>query len=196
MDIKQVYTLVKEGLVGVEDNFKALASAKIETFPELHKMLEHILSGGGKVVRPLLAFHSGSLFNYNHEKLVYMASASELMHIATLVHDDAIDKANVRRGRATINSIWGVDRAIIFGDYLFAKAAGCRFHRKSASSRFCRNTGAISHGELRQGFSAYKLNQTFDEYLERIIGKTALCLLWLPRAVRYWAVLPSRMLNH
>ena len=175
MDIKQVYTLVKEGLVGVEDNFKALASAKIETFPELHKMLEHILSGGGKVVRPLLAFHSGSLFNYNHEKLVYMASASELMHIATLVHDDAIDKANVRRGRATINSIWGVDRAIIFGDYLFAKAAQFAVSTESLQvvGFFAETLAAISHGELRQGFSAYKLNQTFDEYLERIIGKTA-----------------------
>ncbi len=95
-----------------------------DTFPELHKMLGHILCGGGKVVRPLLALHSGSLYKYDYDKLVCMASASELMHIATLVHDDAIDKASVRRGRATINSIWGLDRAIIFGDYLFAKASG------------------------------------------------------------------------
>jgi geranylgeranyl pyrophosphate synthase len=138
-------------------------------------MLSHILCSGGKVVRPLLAFHSGSLYDYNHEKLDYMASASELMHIATLVHDDAIDKANVRRGRATINSIWGVDRAIIFGDYLFAKAAG--FAVSTGSLRvvglFAETLEAISHGELRQGFSSYKLNQTFDEYLERITGKTA-----------------------
>jgi geranylgeranyl pyrophosphate synthase len=175
VDVKQVYELVKEGLSGVEDNFKALAAEKSKSFPELHKMLSHILCSGGKVVRPLLAFHSGSLYNYNHEKLVYMASASELMHIATLVHDDAIDKANVRRGRATINSIWGVDRAIIFGDYLFAKAAG--FAVSTGSLRvvgfFAETLEAISHGELRQGFSSYKLNQTFDEYLERITGKTA-----------------------
>ncbi|MDD4924732.1 MAG: polyprenyl synthetase family protein [Dehalococcoidales bacterium] len=175
MDVKQVYELVKNGLTGVEDNFKALAFEKSKSFPELHKMLSHILCGGGKVVRPLLAFHSGSLFNYNHDKLIYMASASELMHIATLVHDDAIDKANMRRGRATINSIWGVDRAIIFGDYLFAKAA--QFAVATGSLRvvglFAETLEAISHGELRQGFSAYKLNQTFDEYLERITGKTA-----------------------
>jgi len=175
VDVKQVYELVKEGLTGVEDEFKVLASSESDTFPELHKMLSHILCGGGKVVRPLLALHSGSLYDYNHEKLVYMASASELMHIATLVHDDAIDKANMRRGRATINSIWGVDRAIIFGDYLFAKAA--EFAVATGSLRvvglFSETLGAISHGELRQGFSAYKLEQTFDEYLERITGKTA-----------------------
>jgi len=175
VDVKQVYSLVKEGLVGVEDNFKTLAVDKSDSFPELHKMLEHILCGGGKVVRPLLALHSGSLYNYNREKLAYMASASELMHIATLVHDDAIDKANVRRGRATINSIWGVDRAIIFGDYLFAKAA--QFAVSTGSLRvvglFAETLEAISHGELRQGFSAYQINQTFDDYLERITGKTA-----------------------
>ena len=126
-------------------------------------------------MRPLLALHSGSLYKYQHEKLVYMASASELMHIATLVHDDAIDKANVRRGRATINSIWGVDRAIIFGDYLFAKAA--QFAVATGSLRvvglFAETLEAISHGELRQGFSAYQIKQTFDDYLERITGKTA-----------------------
>jgi octaprenyl-diphosphate synthase len=175
VDVKQVYSLVKEGLIGVEEKFQVLASSKSESFPELHKMLTHILCGGGKVVRPLLALHSGSLYNYNREKLVYMASASELMHIATLVHDDAIDKANVRRGRATINSIWGVDRAIIFGDYLFAKAA--EFAVATGSLRvvslFAETLEAISHGELRQGFSAYKLDQTLDEYLERITGKTA-----------------------
>jgi octaprenyl-diphosphate synthase len=175
VDVKQVYELVKEGLTGVEEKFKALASSKSDSFPELHKMLSHILCGGGKVVRPLLALHSGSLYNYDREKLVYMASASELMHIATLVHDDAIDKANMRRGRATINSIWGVDRAIIFGDYLFAKAA--KFAVDTGSLRvvglFSETLEAISHGELRQGFSAYKLNQTFDEYLGRITGKTA-----------------------
>jgi geranylgeranyl pyrophosphate synthase len=175
VDIKQVYELVKKGLIGVEDNFRALSDSKVDTFPELHEMLSHILCGGGKVVRPLLALHSGSLYNYNHEKLVYMASASELMHIATLVHDDAIDKSSMRRGRATINSIWGVDRAIIFGDYLFAKAA--EFAVATGSLRvvglFSETLEAISYGELRQGFSAYNLNQTFDEYLERITGKTA-----------------------
>ncbi len=175
MDVKQVYSLVKDGLTGVEDNFSLLASSKSEAFPELHKMLSHILCGGGKVVRPLLALHSGSLYKYDREKLVYMASASELMHIATLVHDDAIDKASVRRGRATINSIWGVDRAIIFGDFLFARAA--QFAVSTGSLRvvrlFAETLEAISYGEMKQGFSAYKLNQTFDEYIERISGKTA-----------------------
>jgi geranylgeranyl pyrophosphate synthase len=81
----------------------------------------------------------------------------------------------MRRGRATINSIWGVDRAIIFGDFLFARAA--EFAVATGSLRvvglFSETLEAISHGELKQGFSAYRLNQTFDEYLERITGKTA-----------------------
>ena len=105
-----------------------------------------------------------------------MATASELMHIATLVHDDAIDKASVRRGQLTINRIWGTDRAIIFGDYLFAKAA--QYAVDTGSLRvvglFSKTLEAISYGELKQGFSAFNLEQSYDQYIERITGKTAI----------------------
>jgi len=175
LQIKEVYKLVKDGLAGVDEQFRLLAESQDDTFPKLHEMLSHILCGRGKAVRPLLALHAGSLYHYNLQKLMYMAVASELMHIATLVHDDAIDKAGVRRGQLTINKIWGVDKAIIFGDYLFAKAA--EYAVDTGSLRvvrlFSQTLEAISHGELKQGFSAFNLEQTFDEYLERITGKTA-----------------------
>jgi octaprenyl-diphosphate synthase len=175
LDIKEVYTSVKDGLAGVDEQFKLLSGSQEGRFTELHKMLSHILSGRGKAVRPLLALHAGSLYNYDLEKITYMATASELMHIATLVHDDAIDKANVRRNQLTINKIWGTDKAIIFGDYLFAKAA--EYAVDTGSLRvvrlFSKTLEAISYGELRQGFSAFDLDQTFDQYVERISGKTA-----------------------
>lgn len=175
MQIKEVYKLVKDGLAGVDEQFRLLAESQDDTFPKLHEMLSHILCGRGKAVRPLLALHAGSLYHYNLQKLMYMAVASELMHIATLVHDDAIDKAGVRRGQLTINKIWGVDKAIIFGDYLFAKAA--EYAVDTGSLRvvrlFSQTLEAISCGELKQGFSAFNLEQTFDDYLERITGKTA-----------------------
>jgi octaprenyl-diphosphate synthase len=175
LQINEVYKLVKNGLNGVEEQFRLLAQSQDEAFPELHGMLSHILCGGGKAVRPLLALHAGSLYHYERQKMMYMAAASELMHIATLVHDDAIDKASVRRGRLTINKIWGVDKAIIFGDYLFAKAA--EYAVSTGSLRvvglFAQTLGAISYGELKQGFSAFNLEQTFDDYIGRITGKTA-----------------------
>ena len=175
MNIKEVYSSVKDGLSGVDNEFAALIKTQDGVFRELHQMLAHILGGRGKAVRPLLALHAGGLYQRDLGKLTYMASAAELMHIATLVHDDAIDKASVRRGRDTINKVWGTDRAIIFGDYLFAKAA--EFAVDTGSLRvvrlFARTLEAISGGELRQGFSAFKLDQTFEQYIERITGKTA-----------------------
>jgi len=175
LQIKEVYGLVKDGLAGVDRQFKSLVESPGSTFPELGEMLGHILSGRGKAVRPLLALHAGSLYQYEQPKLTYMATASELMHIATLVHDDAIDKASVRRGKLTINKIWGTDKAIIFGDYLFAKAA--QYAVSTGSLRvvrlFAQTLEAISRGELKQGFSAFNLEQSYDQYIERITGKTA-----------------------
>jgi octaprenyl-diphosphate synthase len=175
LETKEVYTLVKDGLAGVDEQFQLLSASQADRFTELHKMLSHILSGRGKAVRPLLALHAGSLYNYDLPKITCMATASELMHIATLVHDDAIDKANVRRNQLTINKIWGTDKAIIFGDYLFAKAA--EYAVDTGSLRvvrlFSKTLEAISYGELKQGFSAFNLDQTYDQYIERISGKTA-----------------------
>ncbi len=175
MDIKEVYSSVRDGLSGVDREFSNLVKSQDGVFKELHQMLAQILGGRGKAVRPLLALHAGGFYERDLGRLTYMASAAELMHIATLVHDDAIDKASVRRGRDTINKLWGTDRAIIFGDYLFAKAA--EFAVDTGSLRvvrlFARTLEAISHGELRQGFSAFQLEQTFEQYIERITGKTA-----------------------
>ena len=159
----------------MDEQFRLIARSQGENFPELHKMLSHILSGRGKAVRPLLALHAGSLYQCDLQKVMYMATASELMHIATLVHDDAIDKASVRRGQLTINKIWGTDKAIIFGDYLFAKAA--EYAVDTGSLRvvrlFSQTLEAISYGELKQGFSAFNLKQSYDQYFERITDKTA-----------------------
>ncbi len=175
MQIKEVYKLVKNGLAGVDEQFRLLARSQGENFPELYKMLSHILSGRGKAVRPLLALHAGSLYHYDLQKIMCMATASELMHIATLVHDDAIDKASVRRGQLTINKLWGTDKAIIFGDYLFAKAAEYAVNTGSLHvvRLFSQTLEAISCGELKQGFSAFNIEQSYDQYIGRIAGKTA-----------------------
>ena len=143
-------------------------------FPGLAELLSHILLGG-KAIRPALNLLSGRFYNYNLDLLLPMATAVELMHTATLVHDDAIDKSPVRRGRPTINSIWGEDRAVLLGDYLFAKAG--EFTALTGNLRvirlFSRTLQIISSGELKQTFDAFNLEQTRDQYLQRISSKTA-----------------------
>ena len=121
MQLSEIYEPVKEDLVKVEEQFRLLVDSQHNTFPELHKMLSQILVGG-KIIRPTLTLLAGKFYNYNLTNLLMMATASELLHIATLVHDDAVDKASVRRGQPTINEVWGVDKAVILGDYLFARA--------------------------------------------------------------------------
>jgi len=104
-----------------------------------------------------------------------MAVAIELMHTATLVHDDAIDKSLVRRGRPTINSLWDEEKAVLLGDYLFAKAGEFATDTQNmyVVKLFTQTLGTISSGELQQTISAFKIEQTREDYLRRISGKTA-----------------------
>jgi len=174
LQVATIYQPVQEGLAEVEKQFKLIVEGQHATFPEFHEMLSHILVGG-KVIRPALTLLCGKFYNYDLGRLLPMATASELLHIATLVHDDAIDHSLVRRFRPTVNKIWGEEKAILLGDYLFAMAG--RFAAATDNLRvvklFAETLRTISRGELKQSFSAFKLKQTFDDYLERISAKTA-----------------------
>ncbi|MDD2471562.1 MAG: polyprenyl synthetase family protein [Dehalococcoidales bacterium] len=169
-----IYGPVSQDLERVKNKLCSFSPAGITNFPDSEKMLGQIL-GGGKLLRPLLVLHSGSFYTYLPEKLLPMATSAEMLHVATLVHDDAIDKADTRRGKPTINSIWGSDKAIVLGDYLFACAAEFAAETESlrAVKLFAGALASISTGELRQSFSAFNMVQGYDQYLKRIIGKTA-----------------------
>ncbi len=173
MELSDVYALVQPGLNHVDEEFRYLIASQ-ESFPEMQQMLRQILVGG-KIVRPTLTLLAGTFYQYNEARLEPMAASSELMHIATLVHDDAIDSADVRRGRRTINSIWGVDLAILLGDFLFARAGELAANTGNirAVTLFTRTLGIIARGEIRQAFSSFKLPQGHEQYIERIAAKTA-----------------------
>ena len=169
-----IYGPVSKDLQRVKSTLCEFSPAGITNFPDSEKMLGQIL-GGGKLLRPLLVLHAGNFYTYHPEKLLFMATSAEMLHVATLVHDDAIDRADTRRGKPTINSIWGSDKAIVLGDYLFASAAEFAAETESirAVKLFAGALASISTGELRQSFSAYNMTQEYAQYLKRIIGKTA-----------------------
>jgi len=173
LELSQAYSLVQPGLSGVEAAFRNLIESQRE-FPEMQRMLRQVLVGG-KVVRPTLTLLSGSFYNYDLSVLQPMATSTELMHIATLVHDDAIDYADLRRGRATINSIWGLDLAILAGDFLFARAGemAARTGSIRVVTLFSQTLGIIARGEVKQALASFKLDQTFEQYIERVAAKTA-----------------------
>ncbi|GAI02781.1 unnamed protein product, partial [marine sediment metagenome] len=142
---------------------------------KLAELLTYSLKGGGKRIRPALTLLSGKSYNYNLDYLLPMATAVELMHTATLVHDDAIDNSLVRRGRPTINRVWDDDKAILLGDYLFAKAGELTATTQNLQviKLLSQTLMTITGGELAQSFSASNLEQTRQHYLHRIISKTA-----------------------
>lgn len=172
MELNEIYAPIQDDLAIVEDRLK---SAGIVDSPWLNDLLGYTLKGGGKRLRPALAILSASFYDYNLERLMPMAMAVELMHLATLVHDDTIDNSAMRWGRATINRVWGMEKAVLLGDYLFAKAGDLTASTENIRviKLLPQTLMIISNGELAQATSSFKLEQSRDNYLFRITSKTA-----------------------
>ncbi len=172
MELSQIYESIQDDLEKVKDRLRSIS--RID-FPWLSKQLSYVVKESGKGIRPALTLLSGKSYNYNLTYLLPMAVSVELMHTATLVHDDAIDKAAVRRGQPTINKIWGEEIAVLMGDYLFAKAG--EFVSDTQTPRviklFSQTLGIISSGEINQFLGAFKLEPSRENYFHRIYGKTA-----------------------
>ncbi len=172
MQIASIFEPVEEDLLKVEEELEA--ATRVD-FPWMAEMLEHILGGGGKRARPALTLLASKFYEYNPELLIPVATAIELVHTATLVHDDTIDKSPQRRGRDTINKLWGDSAAVLLGDYLFASADYLisTVGNTRVAAIAAQTVKTISIGEMRQTFTAYELEQTREQYYERIGCKTA-----------------------
>ncbi len=167
-----IYEPIQQDLVQVEDRLKTACEVD---FPHLSQLLNYSLRSGGKRVRPALVLLSAKFYRYDLECLLPMAAAIEVLHTATLVHDDAIDDSLVRRGCPTVNKEWGEDKAILLGDYMLAKAEELVADTQNLRviKLFARTIMTLCSGELNQAFNAFNLEQTRQQYLERIAGKTA-----------------------
>lgn len=167
-----VIDLVGGDLARVEYSLKSIRDMSDGHTSEL---LGYSLSIGGKRIRPALTLLSGRFFTNDLPDLIPMAASVELLHNATLIHDDVIDKSTVRHGRPTVNDIWGENKAIILGDYVFAKAAELCASTGNirAIQLFSHTLAMMSIGEMNQAFEAFNLKQTREQYLDRICKKTA-----------------------
>lgn len=172
MQLSAIYDLVREDLLKVEDRLRSVSKVDSAAASE---PLAYSLAGGGKRIRPVLTLLSGRFYDYNLDYLIPMATAVELMHMATLLHDDAIDKSSVRWGKPTVNKVWGEEKAILLGDYLFAEAGvfAATTHNLRAIRLFAETLKTISSGQLDETSVAFNLKQTRAHYLQRISAKTA-----------------------
>jgi geranylgeranyl pyrophosphate synthase len=153
-------------------------------YPQLTAVLSSLLDSGGKRLRPALALLAGRLYPTDMEKLVSLAASVEMLHTATLVHDDLIDGALMRRGNATVNARWSTGATVLTGDYLFARAAAFAAETGNVQvmSIFANTLMTICSGELRQIFDRHNVphlvteqawDEALDRYDRRIHAKTA-----------------------
>ena len=142
--------------------------------PELGAAMEHLISSGGKRVRPAVALLAGGMLSGDMDKLVTLSAAIELLHTATLVHDDLIDGALLRRGNATLNARWSPAATVLTGDFAFARAAKLASETDSVAVMrlFAETLAMIVSGELTQLFNSRGLANRKD-YNQRIYAKTA-----------------------
>lgn len=138
----------------------------------------HLVKAGGKRLRPAFALLSAKFFSPSVQDVIPLATALELIHMATLVHDDVIDNSSLRRGRETVKSGWGNRMSIYAGNFVFARALLLveSYHRSDIVDVLADASMRICEGEIQQMVSCYDTQQGLKDYLHRIERKTALLI--------------------
>ncbi len=164
--------LVQDELRRVEEVL--LAEANVSYRP-LAEGVAAIIKSGGKRLRPALAILASKFYPADEEKVILLAAGMEMLHTATLIHDDLIDNASTRRGIPTLNVRWPAAAVVLAGDHVFARAAS--LVARTGSPRvvriFAEALKTICDGELRQIFGAFGWPQDLEDYYYRIHAKTA-----------------------
>jgi geranylgeranyl pyrophosphate synthase len=172
IQLASLYGPVAEDMILVED---LLESTKQTQLGPLKRMLDHALQARGKRMRPALVLLAGSFGDYNLNRLVPLGAAIELLHTASLVHDDVVDGALSRRGRPTANAVFDNALTVLLGDYMFANAAEMvtRTESLEVTRLFALALMKMTSGELDQDAAAFDVGKDIQNYLWRIGGKTA-----------------------
>lgn len=157
-------------------NAENLIGEKLKSpYIPIAEMGVYLASSPGKRLRPTLLFLSSELVGYNGELDIDYAVTIEFVHTATLVHDDIVDQAILRRGRASLNSRWGSELAVLMGDYLYISAVQMAVNLgwNDIQPIIAETSKNLIEGELLQSHRGYDLNINEDEYIEIIKLKTA-----------------------
>ena len=169
---RDVFATMRPELTRIEERLEQ--AARIE-HASISDLLLGLVRAGGKRLRPLVLLLAARPYRFDREQLISAGAGVELLHTASLVHDDTVDRAGLRRGRPTLNSVLSSGAVILLGDFLFAQSA--MLAAATGSPRvitiFASTLVDICDGQLREMFGAHLLDQTKEEYERRIYGKTA-----------------------
>lgn len=171
-DLAQIFEPIREDLEAVEQEFVRHIQSRVALIPEIGR---YIQKSGGKRVRPAVLLMASRLSGYTGDRAVLYASVVEFIHTATLVHDDIIDGADLRRGRLAVHSRWGNDITVLLGDYLYIKSMAMALTQDSLEiiRLLCDVTLRMIEGELYQLTKTGDVDISEDEHFEIIRRKTA-----------------------
>lgn len=175
MKLKRLYTFINSDLDIIE---RALEETIQAEHPVLKEASMHLLQAGGKRIRPVFVLLSGKFGNYNIDEIKNVAVALELIHTASLVHDDVIDNAELRRGGLTVKAKWDNRIAMYTGDYIFARAVELmtNINKIEAHQVLSKTMVELVIGEIEQIKDKYNWDQNLRTYFRRIKRKTAILI--------------------
>ncbi len=170
--VLRLRTLLADDLDAVNGQILARMESPVQLIPDL---AGHLVNAGGKRIRPMLTLATARTLDYDGDDHVKLAAAVELIHGATLLHDDVVDGSALRRGARTANVIWGNKESVLVGDYVFSRA----FELMVAAGDLrvlqvlSRASGVIAEGEVLQLTTQKNVATKFDTYIDVVEAKTA-----------------------
>lgn len=170
--VATLHALTQDDLEAVNAQILAHMQSQVGLIPDL---AGHLINAGGKRIRPMLTLAAARVFDYDGDDHVRLAAAVELIHGATLLHDDVVDSSALRRGAQTANVIWGNKESVLVGDYLFSRAFELMVAAKDLRvlQVLSRASGVIAEGEVLQLATQKNIDTTFEQYLDVVNAKTA-----------------------
>lgn len=172
MTLEQIRALVTADLAAVDRVIRARLKSAV---PLVDEVAEHIISGGGKRLRPLLVVLAGRACRHNGDAHIEAAAFIEFIHTATLLHDDVVDGSSLRRGRDTANHVFGNQASVLVGDFVYSRAFQMMASLTSqpVMEIMANATNVIAEGEVLQLMNAHDPETSEQRYLEVIYRKTA-----------------------
>jgi len=172
MPLESIRSLVGQDLTAT-DQF--IISQLESNIPLIRQVIEYVLTCGGKRIRPLILLLSSRAISNHVERHIDLAAVIELIHTATLLHDDVVDSSTLRRGHKTAHTIWGSNTSVLVGDFLYSRAFQIvvELNNQAILNIFAKATHYIAEGEIMQLVNCNNPDTTEDFYFEIIQRKTA-----------------------
>jgi octaprenyl-diphosphate synthase len=172
LDLAQIFEPIRHDLEAVEREFLRQVESRVDLIPQIGR---YIQMSGGKRIRPAVLLMAARLAGYTGDKAIMYAAVVEFIHTATLIHDDIVDEAELRRGRLSVHSRWGNDITVLVGDYLYIKSMALALTQDSLDlvRVLCDVTLRMIEGELYQLTKTGDVDITEEEHFDIIRRKTA-----------------------